>query len=73
MAERAAGRQDLSLDEKVKMVNNQIQGVNRTKFAYANIDIGKGVTNDVMASIKALEALKEKRDEIGADDFKINQ
>ena len=44
MAERAASRQDMSLNEKVQMVSEQIKSVNnsgRSKWAIANIEVGK--------------------------------
>ena len=40
MMEKAASRQNLSLNDKVKLMDNDINFNKRTAMRYANIDIG---------------------------------
>jgi hypothetical protein len=65
MAEKAAARMDMSLNEKVKMIDNKISIARKTNLRYSNIDLGP--------QSKDLELLKEDKDESSKNDFDLNQ
>ena len=46
MAERVASREGLSLNDKVKVMNDGINIIERTSLRYANVDIGQKLVKD---------------------------